>query len=236
MDKPIKRQSKIAVISLVVIIMMVLPYTLYSYSTEPHPQSPTVVTSKGYAREIANGTMSDSSSLFYHTFSLAGYNATYGFSWAGQQSPYLYYNGSVMDTQPMQFTITEIQQSRGFPYFGDFLIDVTAAYVALNVSGKTYYSLNSTGTIFTSHNLLTNVGNSTTSGYTYFYNSPVGFIVAPPYNDTTIQLRHVASYDLTYNLLVWPIIEFGPYYILGKGVWISHTFKFPSPNLRQTFS
>ncbi len=155
---------------MVVLLVSLAGYTLAMQLSEPHPSSPTVVTSRAYALDIANRIDSIPASLSYHTFTLSGAEATYGFSLAIYGNPGLYYNNSLENVQYMIFTITEVNNTQGFPYFGTFLLEPITAFVTLNVDGHTYYSENSSGTTGYLRFPYSGItGNSSVSGYQYFY-------------------------------------------------------------------
>lgn len=221
-------RRKIRAIIVVTIVVSLFGYTLVMYISEPHAASPTVITNKSYLSELTKGNYAngDMGSIFYHTFSLAGNNATYGFSCIIRGNPTLYYKvGPVWGGETMEILVTEINRSSVFPYFGTFLIEPMSSYSVLNVNG-TYYSLNGTGQNSHIHNPFSvTMSNNSISGIHNWWFSPVTFTTNLNFSNPNIP--YVKSYNVTYNLEVRPVVEYGPYYVIGNPVWISRTFEYP---------
>lgn len=126
-------------------ILTILSYTLYSNSKEPHPISPTVITTKAYTAELANISnvnIGDPASLIYHNLLLSHSNATFGFYWTSS-APNIYWNGigSTQNQQtanPMGIWVTKASQLIGFPYLGTFLIEPVTANITIEFNGNNF--------------------------------------------------------------------------------------------------
>ena len=188
-------------------------YTLNSNSHEPHPQVINI-TNITYTQSIAE-KHNASATLFYHTFSLSGSNATYGFS-LNNTDPYSFdvVNGLLI-------YITKVAQSMNSPYHATFLLQFNSGNASVEFNNRTYPSVNTNS----------GGGNPTKSlnvfEYGIDYRSPIQFCSIPNPYCSNASGYHITSYNLTYYLEVTPIVEFGPSYTIGKPVLISHTFTYP---------
>lgn len=225
----LSKRRKHAIISVIIAAILVLTYTYYSNRTEPHPMSPSTITSRAYAAEIANGTGGDPSSLFFHTFNLSGSNATFGFSWSISSETYEYFGPDNHGANGMGFYFTKINQSMGFPYFGTFILQPVTSNVSITFNNTTYFSIEGQPNYlaFPPYPV-----NSSVSGYYYLYFPPISFTTEmnnPMSNSSygNYYIPYVSSYNVTYRIEINPIVEFGPYYIIGSPVWISHTYTYP---------
>lgn len=203
--------------------MSIVGYTLFMFGTEPHPLSPTAVTSKDYAYSLTQTAGGNPNSLFYHTFTLNGKNATYGFSLKSFGNPTLFYKYNAIHRggQTMAISITELSKSQSFPYFGNVLIEPIAANQSITVRNHTYYSLDGGPS---NQVVALGGGNRSVVGYSYTYYSPVTFTTDP--NLSGQNIPYISSYNLTLNVEIRPIVEWGPYYAEGVPIWLNHTFEY----------
>lgn len=223
--------KQIGAIVVVAILISVGLYTLSSAKSEPHPISPSAITSKAYTTIIANGTGGDPASLFFYNFHIDRSNATFGFSWFIASATYEYFGANNYGGNPMEFSFTKVNQTLGFPYFGTFLLQPITCNVSIRFNNTTYYSIQGQPNYLA---FPPNPVNKTVSDYYFTYYSPVSFTTElnNPYSNlsyasTNYYIPYISSYNLTYNIEIKPIIECGPYYVVGNLVWISHTFEYP---------
>ena len=218
-----------AIVTIVIVLAMisVFAYTWNSSSSEPHPPNP-VITSSAYSHEIAKMNNGSSSTQFFHTFSLAGSNATFGFS-LYSTNPTVYVVKTWGGVNGQVISMTKVHQTMGFPYIGTFMLQIASINVTIKFNGSSYYSTVKTqGPYY----MLPDAGSSNASvvEFYYGYGSPINFTVNSSFNDPTVlDIIHIKSYNVAYSLEVTPIVEIGPYYITGKTQWISHTFEYPFP-------
>jgi hypothetical protein len=115
----------------------------------------------------------------------------------------------------------------GFPYFGSILLKVINSNISIvmNINGTEVYNPGCTesGTVI--------AVNSSVIEYHIGYTPSYPFTIINKTFAIENGIHFVSSYSLTYTLELVPILEIGPYYVLGNKILISHTFKYPFSNL-----
>ena len=223
--------NKRKIISVIVIAIALISflYTWNSSANEPHPPNLSI-TSYSYSTKIAEMDNGSTTTLFYHTFSIGNSNATYGFSF-NSRNLFFYvvqtWGGQIGE----QISMTKVNQSMGFPYFGTFILQVDTGKTTISFNNRSYESAIKTPPCFT---CWPPISNGSVAKFGWEFASPVNVTLNSGVNGNTLHppinnLSHIRSYNLTYSIEVTPIVEFGPYYITGKTQWISHTFEYPFP-------
>jgi len=181
---------------------------------------PNLSTSPGYI---------DSSSLFFHNFSLDGNSATYGFFFQMEKLVTTFYYGVEITTATL---MTKVNQSTGFPYFGNFLLKVYTSNITISENGaeinNTYQ--NGAGSLYPNYlgySVKELTYNDSINQYFFGFSPHVNVTINKTMLQTypAIHWIYGNSYNVTYSLEVAPVIEYGPYYITGPVQWISHTFQ-----------
>ncbi len=219
--------KKIAAFAIIVLLSSLGGYTLVSNTSEPHPPNPST-TNASFSKAIINTTQSpisaqystgSESMLFFHTFTLMGSTATFGFSLNSYDLTTFFIGVG----HPFSVSITKTNQSMGFPIFGSFLIKIISSNITTLINENGTETPNSG---YTDPGITTAQNSSVVEFHESF---------TPVYPFTIINstfakqngLKYVKNYSLTYSLEVVPIVEFGPYYLQGSAQWISHSFTYP---------
>ncbi|QRF75402.1 hypothetical protein Thermo_00901 [Thermoplasmatales archaeon] len=238
----IKRKRIFALLVSLILVSMG-GYTLASYVTEPRLPNP-AVTSEAFAREItitginvekgapvnfSFPSYSSLSTLFFHNFTLDGSSATYGFSLA-LYLDYQYFEPGLIAA--FFFLVTKVSQSMGFPYLGTFLLQVHTANMSILINGtRIYQDVHIAG----NPNYLKETPselayNDTINLYGYPFTPQIPFAINKSFDHEMAGMIYGSSYNVTYSLEVAPVIEYGPYYVIGPTQWISRTVQIPFVN------
>ncbi|OWP56256.1 MAG: hypothetical protein B2I17_06630 [Thermoplasmatales archaeon B_DKE] len=234
----IKRKSVVAILMSAILVSLG-GYTLASSVSEPHLPSP-VLTSPGFARAITIAEINDSlsglgygspSTLFFHNFTLDGSSASYGFSFSMYGYDQYFYGSA----DAFMILVTKVNQSIGFPYLGTFLLRVYTSNVTILINETKIYPNTNNGVSVPNY--------LTESPSQLAYNDSINryyfeFLPLTPFTINKTVLKSMPgipwvygnSYNVTYSLEVAPVIEFGPYYVIGPTQWISHTVQIPFVN------
>ena len=115
----------------------------------------------------------------------------------------------------------------GFPYFGKFVLQPLSSNVTIEFNGTTYYSVIKDPSFIQSPPEIYNQSFAKYVSIYYFeFESAVNFTVNDSFSLPPIHFIYLKNYTVNYSLEVRPIVEYGPYYTVGKPQWISHTFVF----------
>ena len=203
----------------VLAVLIAFALVCYSSATEPHPPSPSI-SGTGLANKIALMDNGSADTLFYHSFSLSGSKATYAFS-LQSTNPNTFIGSSWGGNNGYDIYMEKVNMTLAFPYVGVVLLQIDETNVTVEFNGSTYYSEETA----IGSAVLANAS-AVTSYFGFF--SPINFTVESGFNNSSVHnLVHLNSYNLSYAIEVTPIIEFGPFYNVGKAVWVSHTFTYP---------
>lgn len=226
-----KRNSLLAV-AIFIILVGPVGYTFGNAMSLPHAAN-LKVTGAAFSEEVLNTENSTGglhslnsynstlSSLAYHEFTVAGSNATFGFSLHYLNERMSYFGYSTYS--PFVILITKTQQSIGFPYYGTLMLEID------NINLTTVFQVNGTQTHDPGEILIgvSQSYNNSVAGYFFLYSPSIPFTTL---NASFAQSNHMelaSNYSITYRIQVTPVVEFGPYHYAGKTQWVSHTFEYP---------
>ena len=199
---PMRKSKLVPIVVTVVIVTSFLAYTGLSNATEPRLYG-LKVTPQSYAVNIEDSAQSNPS-LMFHNFSLAGNNATFGFIFNG--AGYTWQQGLIMEPSVI---LTETAQSLSWPY-SMFLLKIDTVNLEVNniSQGPVWQNENSPY-----------LSNATALSYSF------SVVVA---TQLLVGVNNVTSYNFTYSVEVTPIVEAGPYYVIGQSVWVTKSFVGPT--------
>lgn len=199
---PMRKSKLVAIVVTVVIVTSFLAYTGLSNVTEPRLYG-LKVTPQSYAVNIEDSAQSNPS-LMFHNFSLAGNNATFGFIYVGA------YETWQQDTERVfEIVLTETAQSLSWPY-STFLLKIDNAKLEVNNVSQ---------------------GPVRQNQFSPYLHNATEFQFFFSYYDSTqllVGVNNVTSYNFTYSVEVTPIVEAGPYYVIGQSVWVTKSFVGPT--------
>lgn len=196
------RRKKIAA-SILAIIFMGL--TISSYLSEQ--QYPNLEVS-GDANFFHPGLTDNS--YFTHNFSMLGSNSTYSFSFfwvvtTGPGSP----NGTLSIGTAAAGEMTKISQNTVFP-FNQFQLKLDKVELVVNNTKVDFNGMK-----------ITDYSNDTAWFSNDFHTSYFQYTYP---NSTDYNSSQLYPYSINLSYEVTPIVESGPYYIVGQSTWISYSF------------